>query len=41
MEKKERPETEEIMDSFFKHVLVNFVVIIFMAMLLFLSMTMA
>ena len=41
MKKKEQMEARDIVDSFFKEVLANFFVIIFMAMLFVLWMTMA
>ena len=41
MEKREQVEAEDLVDGFFKHILVNFFVIVFMAMLMLLWMTMA
>ena len=38
MDKKEQVETENMIDSLFKHVLANFLVIIFMVMLLWMAM---
>ena len=41
MKKSEQTEAKDIVDSFFKEVLANFFVVIFVAMLLALWMTMA
>ncbi len=41
MKKKEQMEARDIVDSFFKEVLANFFVIIFMAVLMLLWMTVA